>query len=73
MKREGYHSISDLCSDEFLKYINNPKNLILDDNINDNNKIKDDKTIEKNISRHQSHPIADNKFIKDKNNKDNKD
>ena len=25
MKREGYHSISDLCSDEFLKYINNPK------------------------------------------------
>ena len=74
MKREGYHSISDLCSDEFLKYINNPKNLILDDNINDNNnKTKDDKTIEKNISRHQSHPIADNKFIKDKSNKYDKD
>ena len=28
MKREGYHSISDLYSDEFLKYIKDPKNII---------------------------------------------
>ena len=50
MKREGYHSISDLYSDEFLKYIRNPKNIIYksEEDINDfnednnNNDIKED-------------------------------
>ena len=39
MKREGYHSISDLYSDEFLKYIKDPKNIIYksEEDINDNN------------------------------------
>ena len=39
MKREGYHSISDLYSDEFLKYIKDPSNIIykIEDHINDLN------------------------------------
>mgnify|MGYP002626160335 CR=1 FL=1 len=68
MKREGYHSISDLYSDEFLKYINNPNNYIVDET---NREIVDDKkssnpTIENNITRHQSQPVNDNKAIKEK-------
>ena len=73
LKREGYHSISDLFSDEYLKYINNPKNLILDDDYVDNNKTSSDKTIEKNIIRHQSHQVSENTLIKEKSNKVNKD
>ena len=49
MRREGYHSISDLYSDEFLRYIKNQKNIIFqsDEDLNDlidddNNDIKDD-------------------------------
>ena len=68
MKREGYHSISDLYSDEFLKYVNNPNNYILDET---NEEIIDDKkctdpTIENNITRHQANPVNDNKSIKEK-------
>ena len=68
MKREGYHSISDLSSDEFLKYINNPKNLLIDvleENIPDNKKASIESK-ENNIIKHQSHSIAENKFIKEK-------
>ena len=73
MKREGYRSISDLSSDEFLKYINNPKNLLLDDdNINDNDN-NDNNDNDKNIIRHQSHPVSENIFIKEKNDEINKD
>ena len=49
MIREGYHSISDLYSDEFLNYINNPKNLINDYN---NNKENNDKNKEKNNKKY---------------------
>ena len=70
MKREGYHSISDLYSNEYLKYINNPKNLL----INNFEEDKNEKEENNNITRHQSHPIAENKLIKgkDKVNKNNK-
>ena len=48
MKREGYHSISDLYSDEFLKYIKDSKNILYkyEEDFNelneDYNNIKDD-------------------------------
>ena len=49
MKKEGYHSISDLYSDEFLRYIKNQKNILYqsDEDLNeliydDTNNIKDD-------------------------------
>jgi 5'-AMP-activated protein kinase catalytic alpha subunit len=44
MKREGYHSISDLYSDEFLKYIKDPKNIIYksDEDLSEFNDIYND-------------------------------
>jgi len=67
LKREGYHSISDLYSDEFLKYVNNPKNLLID--------VINEESKEKNITKYQSHPVSDNKLMKgkDKINKNKKD
>ena len=75
MKREGYNSISDLFSDKYLNFINDPKNIIFenDDNGNENdyneyNKMESEKenmrknNSDKNLNRmtrHQSHPIND--------------
>ena len=75
MKREVYNSISDLFSDKFLNFINDPKNIIFenDDNGNENdyneyNKMESEKenmrknNSDKNLNRmirHQSHPIND--------------
>ncbi len=70
MKREGYKSISDLFSDKFLDYINNPRNIIyrIDDTELFGNDDKDNNNFFKNhseaninekIKRHQSHPIND--------------
>ena len=71
-KREGYHSISDLFSDVFLKYIRDPKNIIykgeedldelLSENDNDDfdrNKKREEKRKNK-MTRHQSHPVSEN-------------
>ena len=45
MKREGYHSISDLYSDDFLKYIKDPKNIIYksEEELNDSNQDNNNK------------------------------
>ena len=37
LKRKGFKSISDLCSDEFIEYILDEKNLVNQGQINDNN------------------------------------
>ena len=68
LKREGYHSISDLYSDDFLKFVNNPKNILIEG-------IYEDSKENNNIPRYQSHPVSDNKIIKakDKNNRNKKD
>ena len=77
MVREGYHSISDLYSSEYLRYINNPKNLIhKKEKEKEKTKNKDDIGVnnENKIIRHLSHPTTDNKnkeensYIKNKNN-----
>ena len=54
MKREGYHSISDLYSDEFLKYIKDPKNIIYngEEEISENN--RDDNNEKKNDSYNEN-------------------
>ena len=59
LKREGYHSISDLYSDEFLKFVNNPKNILIEN-------IYEESKENNNITRYQSHPVSDNKIIKGK-------
>ena len=72
-KREGYHSISDLFSDVFLKYIRDPKNIIykgeeeldelLSQNDNDDydrNRKKEEKNGKNKMTRHQSHPVSEN-------------
>ena len=72
-KREGYHSISDLFSDVFLKYIRDPKNIIykgeeeldelLSENDNDDydrNRKREEKIGKNKITRHQSHPVSEN-------------
>ena len=50
MKREGYKSISDLYSDKFLEYINNPRNVIYgidDKELNEHGDIDKDKDKDK--------------------------
>jgi hypothetical protein len=74
MKREGYKSISDLYSDKFLEFINNPRNVVYriedrelfgndgDKDINNFVKINSEGNINEKIKRHQSHPINDKNF-----------
>ena len=68
MKREGYHSISDLYSDEFLKYIKDPKNIIYrgEEDINDENRDDDN-----NDNRNDTHN-ENTEREKSKNKKNNK-
>jgi len=42
LKRKGFKSISDLCSDEFIDYILDEKNLVHQEQINENEKNNDD-------------------------------
>ena len=49
MKREGYHSISDLCSDEFLRYIKDRKNIIFKTDETNGGIIGDEEDNNKNI------------------------
>ena len=68
-KREGNHSISDLYSSKFLRFIKNPDNIIYkgeddldeilnnDKNKRENNKLDSQERGKNKITRHQSDPI----------------
>ena len=72
-KREGYHSISDLFSDVFLKFIKDPKNIIykgeedLDDLLSENdndeydrNKKREENNGKNKMTKHQYLPVREN-------------
>ena len=74
-KREGYDSISDLCSDKYLEYINDVENIIYSGNSSIDNggevengkkktKNKEKEKDKKKIERHKSHSVKDNGFEK---------
>ena len=77
-KREGYDSISDLCSNKFLEYINDIDNIVYSGNSSiDNGEVENDKKKEKfkdkkKISRHKSHNVKENGFEKFLNDNDKK-
>ena len=81
MKREGYHSISDLCSDEFLRYIKDRKNIIykteenimsiLGDEENNNNNIENEVYINNTLDEN-TEGNNNNKNARDKISNNNK-
>ena len=54
MKREGYHSISDLCSDEFLTYIKDPINIVYKGD-------EDDSELKEDNNKNDAYNLTDKK------------